>query len=707
MTAQHCSSIRNVCASLMMCFSIAASGPEVDTRAFDEMVEEAMAAFDSGDLERAFETTLALAETGDIEWQWMAGLMLEGEEDDGFLGLSKEERLSEAFLWIATAAKGGHDIAANAVADSYANGWNGRLVNVALAECWRQVADGQKKPSDCDVELPAPLAKWRYEEARAGARARSERQVAEEAKEPRLPEMVVIQGGRFSMGCMNPPSDGSVGEAATAACPADELPVREVTIKPFELSKHEVTFGNWDACVAGGGCYGYRPDDRGWGRGIRPVIDVRWDHVISYISWLSRETGRCYRLPSEAEWEYAARAGSTTRYSWGNDIGRSRAHCKGCGSRWDPGKTAPVGSFAPNAFGLYDMHGNVDEWAQDCWTDSHDGAPTNGAARDNAQCSRRVLRGGTRYHAPEYLRSASRVGTSYGGDDSTGFRVARTLDAEAPCRSELAGAEKPAPAKSVARLPEMVVIPAGQFRMGCMNPNLRRFWLKTGDDTPPVCDVTEIPVRQVTIRRAFALSKYEVTFANWDACVDDGGCNGYRPEYYDLDWGVGRAGRPVVNVNWEDAQAYVRWLSEKTGEHYRLPSEAEWEYAARADSTTTYSWGNDIGRNRANCVNCGSRWDGSWAAPVGSFASNEFDVHDMHGNVSEWVQDCWHDSHDGALDDGSAREPETGGHEVCELRVVRGGSWSDVSVRSADRTWKYVEVRRAVTGFRVAKTLAP
>ena len=170
----------------------------------------------------------------------------------------------------------------------------------------------------------------------------------------------------------------------------------------------------------------------------------------------------------------------------------------------------------------------------------------------------------------------------------------------------------------------------------------------------------------MSIGQSFALSKFEVTFAQWDACVVDGGCNGYRPD--DLGWE--RGSRPVIQVSWEDAQTYVSWLSRSTGENYRLPSESEWEYAARAGSTTQYNWGNDIGRNRANCDGCGSQWN-QRTAPVGSFAANAFGLHDMHGNVYEWVQDCWNLSYAGAPTDGRAWV-----HGDCEIRVVRGGSWS-------------------------------
>ena len=136
-------------------------------------------------------------------------------------------------------------------------------------------------------------------------------------------------------------------------------------------------------------------DERGWGRGRRPVINVSWEDAVAYTKWLSGQTGERCRLPSEAEWEYAARAGSVTKYSWGNEIGSNQANCDVCGSQWDGKQTAPVGSFDPNGWGLHDLHGNVWEWVQDCWNGSYQGAPTNGSAWESGDCSRRVLRGGS------------------------------------------------------------------------------------------------------------------------------------------------------------------------------------------------------------------------------------------------------------------------------------------------------------------------
>ena len=231
------------------------------------------------------------------------------------------------------------------------------------------------------------------------------------------PLMVTIPAGRFRMGCLS--KDDS--------CNDDELPAHEVTIAaPFALSVHEVTFMEWDACVAAGGCGGHRPDDESWGRGTRPVINVSWSDAREYAAWLTLETGASYRLPSESEWEYAARAGGATKYHWGDEIGRNRANCHGCGSPADCDGTVPVASFAPNAWGLHDMHGNVEEWVEDCANSSYRGAPSDGSAWLRGRCELRILRGGTCGDGPRDLRAASRD-LWFDHQFIYGFRVARTL----------------------------------------------------------------------------------------------------------------------------------------------------------------------------------------------------------------------------------------------------------------------------------------
>ncbi len=233
------------------------------------------------------------------------------------------------------------------------------------------------------------------------------------------PEMVVIPGGSFLMGSL-------AGERGRVK---DEGPQHRVTVRRFAMGKYELTFAQWDACAAAGGC-SRRPGDEGWGRGNRPVIWVSWNDAKQYVAWLSRKTGKRYRLPSEAEWEYAARAGTRTAYWWGEAPGSGNAACKGCGSQWDNKKTAPVGSFRPNRFGLYDVSGNVWEWVEDCWHGSYAGAPVNGRPwTTGGNCRDRVMRGGSWYINPRYLRSAYRYSNEPGNRYANlfGFRVARTL----------------------------------------------------------------------------------------------------------------------------------------------------------------------------------------------------------------------------------------------------------------------------------------
>jgi formylglycine-generating enzyme required for sulfatase activity len=202
-----------------------------------------------------------------------------------------------------------------------------------------------------------------------------------------------------------------------------------VTIgKPFAVGMFAVTFNEWDACVDDGGCNGYRPSDQGWGRGRRPVINVSWDDATVYAAWLSRKIGKTYRLLTEAEWEYAARAGTTTAYYWGDDIGKGNANCNGCGSQWDNKQTAPVGSFKSNAFGLYDMAGNVWQWAEDCYVHNYFVAAPDRSAWTFSGCGSRVLRAGSWNVDPGNLRAANRHWDTLGNrNNNYGFRVGRTL----------------------------------------------------------------------------------------------------------------------------------------------------------------------------------------------------------------------------------------------------------------------------------------
>ncbi len=246
----------------------------------------------------------------------------------------------------------------------------------------------------------------------------------------RGPDMVVIRAGRFFMGCVS-----------GMGCRNEERPIRDVAFgQPFAVSKYEVTLDEYDRFTAATG----RPpvDDKDWGRGRRPVLNVSWSEALEYVVWLSLETGANYRLPSEAEWEYAARAGSTWQFHFGDYTSslcrygnhadaslperiewRNLACSDGVGL-----KTAEVGQYEANPWGLHDIHGNVWEWVEDCWNDSYTGAPTDGAVWLTGDCTRRVLRGGSWGNRPALLRAAHRSSVDAGERGvNVGFRVARTL----------------------------------------------------------------------------------------------------------------------------------------------------------------------------------------------------------------------------------------------------------------------------------------
>jgi formylglycine-generating enzyme required for sulfatase activity len=216
-----------------------------------------------------------------------------------------------------------------------------------------------------------------------------------------------------------------------------EKPQHRVTIgQPFAIGRYTVTFDEYDRfCLA---TLRDKPDDKDWGRGRRPVINVSWDDAVAYCAWLFQQTGCTYRLPTEAEWEYAARAGTTTRWSFGNDEqmlrefawfeGNSDVNIFHFGRKRKSRKTHPVGEKRPNPWGLYDMHGNVREWAEDCWSNHYNGAPTDGSAWAQKTCQARVLRGGSWNYDPRIARAAFRSGNrpEFRGSDF-GFRLARTL----------------------------------------------------------------------------------------------------------------------------------------------------------------------------------------------------------------------------------------------------------------------------------------
>jgi formylglycine-generating enzyme required for sulfatase activity len=238
------------------------------------------------------------------------------------------------------------------------------------------------------------------------------------------PDMVSVPAGRFVMGS---------GKAEKGRQKSEE-PQHEVTVPtPLAIGKYEVTFDEWEACTLEGGCANYRPQDGGWGRGRRPVIYVSYDDAKAYVEWLRQKTGKPYRLPSEAEWEFAARGGTSTPYAVGETLAPTQANydassAAGRSQAEYKGTTLEVGTFPPNPYGLYDMEGNVFEWVEDCWNPTHAGAPADATPR-GGDCARRVAKGGAWYYEADYARSAARMSFPKGSRlNVIGFRVARPLE---------------------------------------------------------------------------------------------------------------------------------------------------------------------------------------------------------------------------------------------------------------------------------------
>ncbi len=291
----------------------------------------------------------------------------------------------------------------------FANGSSPNLVKpVSGAQTAGAKADAQKT-SDADGQVA--------EDTAAEPPRPQKRQPIRTYSEPlssggRAPTVVEFQADSFQMG------------SGISSPNFDERPRHRVDLQRFAISRDEVTFAEYDQFARASGRS--LPRDHGWGRGERPVINVRWRDALAYTQWLSEQTGSRYRLPTEAEWEFAARAGSDARFWWGNEVGDSHANCFDCGGQWAGVKTAPVGSFPASSFAVRDMAGNVMEWVQDCYQPDYTSAPADGSAIASGDCSRRVVRGGGYDSPSESLRSASRDARAADTRlDNLGFRVVK------------------------------------------------------------------------------------------------------------------------------------------------------------------------------------------------------------------------------------------------------------------------------------------
>ena len=233
------------------------------------------------------------------------------------------------------------------------------------------------------------------------------------------PEMIVVPAGHFRMGAH---------ETEPGSTP-DERPQHQVSFtQSFSVGRFAVMFDEWDACVTAKGC-SYHPPDQNWGRAKQPVINILWDEAKEYVAWLSRKTGRPYRLMSEAEREYVTRAGTSSAFWWGDDFKPLQANSAHSSDHSPPpiARTVPVDSFAPNPWGFFQVHGNVYDWVEDCGNDSYENAPSDGSAWTEGNCNVHMLRGGAFSRRPETLRSAARLWS--GGTNRMiymSIRVART-----------------------------------------------------------------------------------------------------------------------------------------------------------------------------------------------------------------------------------------------------------------------------------------
>ena len=497
-------------------------------------------------------------------------------------------------------------------------------------------------------------------------------------------EFVRIPAGRFQMG-------SETGDS-------DEKPIHGVRIKEsFYMGKTEVTVrqfraftqatgynteaekGNWAASYSSAG-FPIVPDrDLSWRKpGFpqsedNPAVCISWNDAVAFCKWLSKETGEHYRLSSEAEWEYACRAGRKGNYAGNlNEIGWYRDNSGGA--------THPVAQKKPNAWRLYDMHGNAWEWCLDVWHCNYKGAPDDGGPWLKEDylprvAIRRVLRGGAWCRLDFELGSTYRYrGTPDFRSDGTGFRIVRS---EAPVNEEpeiskpayeYASRQSITGSKLKVNIDgvdfEFVRIPAGEFLMGSEEDN------------------EEMPVHRVRIRYSFDIGKTEVTVRQFFAFTE---ATGYQTDAEKERWAWTRTGRrdwdpeqlicwwnlpfeqsdddPVTCVSWYDAIEFCKWLSQKTGTQIRLPSEAEWEYTCRAGTTGDFA--GDVDQMAWHRANSGLR-----THPVGQKKPNARGLYDMHGNVWEWCLDMWHRSYEGAPSDGSAwTEAET------FEPVMRGGSF--------------------------------
>jgi formylglycine-generating enzyme required for sulfatase activity len=580
-------------------------------------------------------------------------------------------------------------------------------------------------------------------------------------------EMAAIPGGSFMMGQLED-EGGRYNNAS---------PQHQVTVPSFFMGKYPVTQAQYQAIMGANPSY-FKGSNR-------PVERVSWYDAVEFCDRLSQYTGRTYRLPSEAEWEYACRAGTTTPFHFGEMITTDLANYDGNFTYGDGIKgiyrkeTTEVGSFGvANNFGLYDMHGNVREWCQDNWHNNYKGAPTDGSVwvKNVKHTDIRLLRGGSWVTYPKDCRSVYRDSCYRPACTDLGFRIVcsgPSLEGAAilvgiervklrlknpDLKVRIAALEQSLnygeqgldlviaglkdeswdiqnaaylilnsrteprikqilekPNQEGLKLEQIEVVTVDKFgEIIQYQPRIARYFLEdlgngVNLETAAIPGGTfmmgspeneakrrdsESPQHQVTVP-SFFMGKYPVTQAQYQAIM------GANPSRFK------GSNRPVECVNWYNAVAFCEKLSQITGKTYRLPSEAEWEYACRAGTTTPFHFGETITADLANYNGNFTYGDGikgiyrKETTEVGSFGvANNFGLYDMHGNVCEWCQDNWHSNHEGAPANGSQW---LNVEENTNRRLLRGGSWlyDPVHCRSAYRRYYNLDYYGNDIGFRV------
>ncbi len=505
-------------------------------------------------------------------------------------------------------------------------------------------------------------------------------------------DMVWIPAGTFMIGSPEEEQGRWVNEG----------PQHQVTLSSgFWMGKYELTQAQWTAVMnnnpswfQGGNASDANTDNR-------PVESVSWDGVTQmFIPALNAVTGQTFRLPTGSEWEYACRAGTRTRFYWGDDllleqIGNYAWYADNSGN-----ETHDVGVKTSNIFGLYDMSGSVWEWCQDWSGDYPNGQVTDPAGPSTG--TTREVRGNCWSAIAGDCRSAGRgsfdPSTTY---SNIGFRLVSSeltliVEGEAPVEGEgeviVEGEGEPVQTQIIS-LPggvplDMVWVPAGTFTMGSPEGELGR-------------DPSEGPQHQVTLSRGFWMGKYELTQAQWKSVM-----NGVNPSYFQgaNAGNVNTDNRPVENVSWDDVtQTFLPALTGRMGLTFRLPTEAEWEYACRGGTTTRFYWGDDpsdtmIGDYAWWYQNADSVGEG-YPHVVGGKLPNNFGLYDMLGNVSEWCQDWYEDYASGAVIDPTG--PASG-----VFRMLRGGSCyaGSPSCRPARRSADTPDNRYYGYGFRLVSS---